>query len=111
MRNRRRPLRVDREVVHVDDDLLDELDQGGDIGGKVKINLADKTFDRVVDFAGGDVDVATGTGTSRTMSIDGADHQMLSVTASFTIAISDYVYLDGSAGFEKRTDKQCCNPR
>ncbi|MEY4212040.1 MAG: hypothetical protein RL458_265, partial [Pseudomonadota bacterium] len=70
----------------------------------VKINLADKTFDRVVDFSAGDVDVVTGTGTSRTMTIDGADHQMLSVTAGFTIAISDYVYLDGSAGFEKRTD-------
>ncbi|MFM8557486.1 MAG: WD40/YVTN/BNR-like repeat-containing protein, partial [Betaproteobacteria bacterium] len=70
----------------------------------VKVNLADKSTGRVIDFAAGDVNVTTGTDRSRTMTIDGADQEMLSVTASFTIEIGDYVYLDGSAGFEKRTD-------
>ncbi|MFM7568467.1 MAG: hypothetical protein ACKO8O_07175, partial [Betaproteobacteria bacterium] len=69
----------------------------------VKVNLADKSTGRVIDFAAGDVNVTTGTDRSRTMTIDGTDQEMLSVTAGFTIAIGDYVYLDGSAGFEKRT--------
>jgi hypothetical protein len=70
------------------------------------INLADGAAGggRVLDFGAGDVEVTTGTGSTRTMSMDGASGQMLSVAASFEVALGDQVFLQGSGAFEKRSD-------
>ncbi|MFM7342354.1 MAG: hypothetical protein ACKO3Q_06675, partial [Betaproteobacteria bacterium] len=70
----------------------------------VSINLADQATDRVIDFANSDFSVLTGPESSRLLSMDGAHHEMLSVSAGITLELSDYVYLDGTAAFEKRSD-------
>ena len=70
----------------------------------VSINLADKATDRVIDFANSDFSVLTGPESARLLSMDGANHEMLSVSAGITLALGDYVYLDGTAAFEKRSD-------
>jgi hypothetical protein len=74
-----------------------------DVG--VSINLADAATDRVIDFASSDFSVLTGPNSSRLMRMDGANHEMLSVSAGVTIQLANYVYLNGTAAFEKRSDE------
>ena len=74
-----------------------------DVG--VRINLADVATGRVIDFASSDFSVLTGPSSTHRMNLDGANHEMVSVSAGVTIALADYVYLDGTAAFEKRSDK------
>ncbi|NBS65034.1 MAG: hypothetical protein EBT33_11900, partial [Betaproteobacteria bacterium] len=71
-----------------------------DIG--VQVNLPGREGGQVIDFAKSAFDVVTGPDSQRRMSMAGADGELLRVSADVHIAISDYVYLDGTAAFEKR---------
>ena len=50
-----------------------------------------------------DFDVVIGTGTTHQMALDGASGEQIQVAAGFTINLGGYVYLDGTAAFEKKT--------
>ena len=68
----------------------------------LEVNLVDREGAAVLDFARTALDVVTGPGTQRRMSLDGADGEVLRVVADVKIAIDDYVHVSGSAAFEKR---------
>ncbi|MBF0339921.1 MAG: hypothetical protein HQL95_03035, partial [Magnetococcales bacterium] len=70
---------------------------------KVGVNLADSDSHQVVDFKATPFEVVTGTGTTHQMSLNGKIGEQLQVAADFTLRLDQYVYLDGSAAFEKKS--------
>ncbi|MGI9211233.1 MAG: beta strand repeat-containing protein [Methylococcaceae bacterium] len=86
------------KVVGIDDLTLGIRDVS------VAMNLPDAATGRVIDFKKSNLHVPTGTGSTHTLTLDGAWHKTMSVTAGVSVAISDYVYLDGTAAFEKHSD-------
>ena len=69
----------------------------------VGINLPESEGGQVIDFANSGFDLVTGTGTTRRMSLAGSDGEQLTVAAGFTVQLDNYVYLDGSAAFQKKS--------
>ncbi|MBF0463139.1 MAG: hypothetical protein HQL87_17365, partial [Magnetococcales bacterium] len=71
----------------------------------VGINLADSDAHQVIDFKVTPFAVVTGTGTTYQMSLDGKSGEQVQVAADFTLQLDQYVYLNGSAAFEKKVSE------
>ncbi|MEN9761790.1 MAG: hypothetical protein RI906_1616, partial [Pseudomonadota bacterium] len=69
---------------------------------QVQVNLPGRDSGQVVDFARSEFDVVTGPNKVRRMSMAGSDGELLRVAADVRVSIGDFVYLSGTAAFEKR---------
>ena len=66
---------------------------------RVGINLGDPATKTVLDLSKSRLDVVTGTGSARRLSLDGSSGESLSVAAGVHIDLGGFVYLDGTAAF------------
>ncbi|MBU3651560.1 MAG: hypothetical protein FGM44_00615, partial [Limnohabitans sp.] len=69
----------------------------------VSMNLADAVSHRVMDFSNNNFALVTGTGTTRTLSLSGAEGEFVRVQANARLDVAGVLHVEGSAAFDKRS--------
>jgi hypothetical protein len=87
-------LTLEASGIVVDINLVSGL-QDGEVAAK-----------RVVDFQRKSLGVVTGTGTTSTLTLDGAAGERVRASGSFELEVADYLQISGNMGFEKSTREQ-----